>query len=333
MSAVDAGGADAGTARILEATPEAISEAADLLKQGRLVAFPTETVYGLGAAANQPAAVKRLFETKGRPADHPVIVHLGDASWLSAWAAEPPYAARQLAEAFWPGPLTLVLRRAEGVPDEVTGGAHTVGLRMPDHPVALALLRSFGNAVAAPSANRFGRISPTRAEHVAFDLGTDVDLILDGGPCQVGVESTIIDLSSGTPRLLRPGGVPLEAVEQLLGTRVGSAMDSTRDDAPRAPGTLPSHYAPSTITVAVPRATLADVAQVDDAVLAFGSDPTQGRATIVLPGDAVAAARGLYDALRRLDAAAATRILIEIPPDEPQWRTVRDRIFRAAAVR
>lgn len=308
----------------------AIAEAADLLGRGELVSFPTETVYGLGAAARNEAAVRSIFEVKGRPADHPVIVHLGEPAHLARWAADLSPDAELLAEAFWPGALTLVVRRAPHVSGAVTGGADTVGLRMPDHPVALALLDRFGDAIAAPSANRFGRISPTRAQHVADEFGERVALILDGGPCQIGVESTIVDLSTGAPKLLRPGGVPLEAVERVLGRPLGVADAH----APRAPGMLASHYAPHAPTFAMTRAALTDAARAGDGVLAFGSLPDEvGGHRIVLPAVPEAAARGLYEALRTLDAADPDRILLEVPPDTPDWRTVRDRIFRAAALR
>lgn len=319
-----------GRARIRAPTEAAIAEAAAILDRGGLVSFPTETVYGLGAAARDPVAVRRIFEVKGRPADHPLIVHVGGPSWLSDWASELPPEATLLAETFWPGPLTLVLRRASGVPDAVTGGAATIGVRMPDHPTALALLGRFGDAIAAPSANRFGRISPTRARHVAEELGNGVDLILDGGPCRVGVESTIVDLSSGAPKLLRPGGVQLEVIEHVLNRRL-SAPDAA---SPRAPGMLASHYAPLTPARALDRDDLTATAGDGHGVLALGSVPAGTRAHwIVLPAEPVAAAHGLYEALRTLDAAGHDQILIELPPDTPEWRTVRDRMIRAATVR
>ncbi len=217
-----------------------ITRAADALRAGRLVAFPTETVYGLGADASSPDAVHRLFAVKGRPADHPVIVHLGDADRLTGWAREVPDVAVALAAACWPGPLTLVLARTARVPDAVTGGLDTVGLRVPDQRVALALLREFGGGVAAPSANRFGRVSPTTAADVRADLGTEVDIVLDDGPCRVGLESTIVDCSRPAPAILRLGGVPRERIDELVGERV-PVLD--RGEV-RAPGTLSAHYAP-----------------------------------------------------------------------------------------
>ncbi len=217
-----------------------IARAAGVLRDGGLVAFPTETVYGLGADASSVDAVHRLFAVKGRPADHPVIVHLGDAAQLDDWAIDVDDDARTLTSACWPGPLTVVVRRAPHVPDAVTGGLDTVGLRVPDQPIALALLRAFGGGVAGPSANRFGHVSPTTAADVFADLGDDVDMILDGGPCRVGVESTIVDCSRPEPAILRLGGTPRERVEELLGRAV-PLLDTGEV---RAPGTLESHYAP-----------------------------------------------------------------------------------------
>ncbi|MBI1844800.1 MAG: threonylcarbamoyl-AMP synthase, partial [Actinobacteria bacterium] len=219
----------------------AIAGAVGVLRAGGLVAFPTETVYGLGADASNDEAVRRIFAVKGRPTDHPLIVHLGDADQLDAWAREIPSDARLLAAACWPGPLTLVLWRSSAVSDVVTGGRDSVGLRVPSHPVALELLRAFGGGVAAPSANRFGRVSPTTAAHVVADLGDDVDLVLDGGPCAVGVESTIVDLTGEAPMLLRQGGVSIETIEGVI----GRAVIATAEGPARAPGMLAAHYAPT----------------------------------------------------------------------------------------
>jgi L-threonylcarbamoyladenylate synthase len=198
-----------------------IERAVALLRAGELVAFPTETVYGLGADAANPAAVAKIFAAKGRPQDHPLIVHLDGAAQLDAWARDIPAYAFELAEAFWPGPLTLILKRQPGVPDAVTGGQDTVGLRVPGHPLALELLRAFGGGLAAPSANRFGRISPTTARHVREELGEAVAMVLDGGPCQVGIESTILDCTGGAPRILRPGMVGAPALGRVLGRMPG----------------------------------------------------------------------------------------------------------------
>jgi L-threonylcarbamoyladenylate synthase len=217
-----------------------VESAARVLRAGGLVAFPTETVYGLGADAENARAVGRVFEAKGRPATHPLIVHLARADQLGAWAEDVPEAARLLAERFWPGPLTLVLRRSPRVPLAVTGGLETVALRVPAHPTALALLEAFGGGVAAPSANRFGSISPTTARDVREELGDRVDLVVDGGACHVGVESTIVDVTGAAPRILRPGGITREDLE----TALDHAVPTGAEGSPRAPGQHPSHYAP-----------------------------------------------------------------------------------------
>ena len=244
-------------AAIAEPTPAAIARAVLLLRAGELVAFPTETVYGLGADAGSQDAVRAIFMAKGRPADHPVIVHLANNAQVSLWAREIPVDAQRLADAFWPGPLTLILPRATGVSDTVTGGQDRVGLRRPSHPVARALLDAYAAAgvtgVAAPSANRFGRISPTTAQHVGDDLGTSVALILDGGACDVGIESTIVAFGDGEPMLLRPGGVSAAEIARVLG-RLPRAPDA---HAPRASGTLATHYAPRTPARILPAAALA----------------------------------------------------------------------------
>ena len=219
------------------ATDVDITRAVEALRRGRLVAFPTETVYGLAADAASTDALSRLYAVKGRPPDHPVIVHVAAPDALDEWAARVPAAARRLADEVWPGPLTIVLERSDRVPDAVTGGGDTVGVRVPDQHVALALLRAFGGGIAAPSANRFGRVSPTTAEHVRADLGADVDVVLDDGPCSVGVESTIVDCSGAEPVILRPGGVSRERIAELVGRPVAVRSDGLV----RAPGTIKSH--------------------------------------------------------------------------------------------
>ena len=260
-----------------------IARAVEILRAGGLVAFPTETVYGLGADASNPAAVARIFEAKGRPAEHPLIVHLASAASLDEWASEVPPLARAFAEACWPGPLTLILRRSPRVPDAVTGGLETVGLRVPAHPLALELLGAFGGGIAAPSANRFGSVSPTTAAHVRRGLGDRVDMVLDGGPCDVGVESTIVDLSGGAPALLRPGGLPRERLELIAGVRI----PIQRDGAVRAPGMLESHYAPDARLLLVrPEEQAARAAELRGrglfvGVLAFEPGSTVGDATVV----------------------------------------------------
>lgn len=308
-----------------------IARAVDILRTGGLVAFPTETVYGLGADAGNPDAVRRLFAAKGRPADHPVIVHLATAADALAWGVRAPEAARRLAAAFWPGPLTLIVPRASSVHDVVTGGQDTVGLRVPSHPVAQALLRGFGGGIAAPSANRFGRISPTTASHVADDLGERVDLILDGGACPVGIESTIVACIDGPPMLLRPGGVPREDLERVLGAPLGTPTPT----APRASGTLASHYAPRTPARLVEAESLNAAVRDsgrDAAVLALSVPAPTGfcGTWIAAPRDAEAYARTLYANLRLLDQRGATVILVEAPPPEAAWHAVRDRLARAA---
>ena len=303
-----------------------IRNAAAILETGNLVAFPTETVYGLGADAANQAAVQKLFALKGRPATHPVIVHLGSVDLLDEWAADVPETAYALAERFWPGPLTLILRRCEGVPDAVTGNQGTVGLRVPGHPVALGLLRAFGNGVAAPSANRFGHVSPTTAAHVRAEFGNTVP-VLDGGPCGVGLESTILDLSGPVPRLLRPGAVTKNDLEDVLGVPVG-ARD---ENAPRASGTLERHYAPGTETLLVPDAI--PTSTEHDAVLSRRSKPEGAEAEcwLALPDDPAAYGQRLYAALRDLDALGCEHLYIETVPDTSIWAAVRDRLGRAAA--
>ncbi len=303
-----------------------VAQAALTLRRGGLVAFPTETVYGLGADASNERAVRKLFALKGRPATHPVIVHLGSADLLEGWAANVSKTAYALAERFWPGPLTLVLRRRESVSDAVTGAQETVGLRVPGHPVALGLLRAFGGGVAAPSANRFGHVSPTTAAHVRAEFGDAVP-VLDGGPCGVGLESTILDLSGPVPRLLRPGAVTKVELEGVLGVPVGA-----RDEhAPRVSGTLERHYAPNTRTSLVTDA--APVSGEHDAVLSRRSKPEGAEAArwLVLPDDPAAYGQGLYAALRDLDTLGCRHLYIETVPDTPVWAAVRDRLGRAAA--
>jgi len=315
-----------------------VRRAAQVLRAGGLVAFPTETVYGLGADAANAQAVAKLYAAKARPADHPVIVHFADATLAFAWAREVPEVAHKLAAAFWPGPLTLILKRAPRVCDFITGGQDTVGLRVPSHPVAQRLLRAFGgegaagrySGIAAPSANRFGRISATTAQHVREDLGAEVDCVLEGGPSEVGIESTILDLSGGNPALLRPGAVSAEALEHALGVAVSPADSG----APRASGMLERHYAPKTRARLVPAYALdAEIAKLGArvAVLAFSRPDERVEYWLRMPREPDAYARRLYAALRELDSAECDEILIEVPPDESAWRAVRDRLQRAAS--
>ena len=307
---------------------EPVARAADILARGGLVAFPTETVYGLGGDASNDAAVARIYRVKGRPADHPLIVHIADASLLGHWARDVSEDAGRLAERFWPGPLTLVLKRAATVSERVTGGQDTVGLRVPGHPLALELLRAFGGGIAAPSANRFGMVSPTTADHVRRDLGPDVDLVLDGGPCEVGIESTIVDLSRGAPVLLRPGRIGAADIAAVIG-RDPRPRDSA---APRAPGTLEVHYAPRHPLRLVSRIELEPAVTRGSAVLAFEEAPAGAAAAIWAraSSDPERYAHDLYALLRRLDEAAAATILVERPPEAPGWEAVLDRLTRAA---
>ncbi len=318
-------------------SPE-IERAVALLRQGELVALPTETVYGLGADATNPAAVAKIFATKGRPADHPLIVHIPDATHLERWARDIPAEAHALAKAFWPGALTLILKRQPHVPDAVTGGQDTVGLRVPNHPLALSLLRAFDGGIAAPSANRFGRISPTTAQHVRDDLGDAVSLILDGGPCQVGIESTIVDLSGKRAMLLRPGMISAIDIGRVLGRVPLSPDDPLAPPAVRASGTLEAHYAPRTPLVLMPDDSLpialrnAIVQKERIAVLATHSAPFEMPQVIwqVAPADPTDYAHDLYANLRALDALGCDRIYVQKPVGQP-WQAIYDRLKRAAA--
>jgi L-threonylcarbamoyladenylate synthase len=308
-------------------SPE-IRRAAEILRAGGLVAFPTETVYGLGADASSAEAVARLYRVKGRPSDHPVIVHFASPQEAFKWGTEISQEARNLAEKFWPGPLTLILKRSEKAKDFVTGGQPSVGIRVPSHPVAQELLRAFGGGVAAPSANRFGRVSPTTAAHVREDLGADVDLVLDGGPAEVGIESTIVDLSGGTAVLLRPGGIPRQALEEVV------RLEEKSGSSPRHSGGLERHYSPRTPARLVPTHELdREIARLKAraAVLAFSRPDERVDYWLRMPRDAGAYATKLYAALRELDGAGCEAILVEAPPQGPEWDAVRDRLKRACA--
>ncbi|MGD9944781.1 MAG: L-threonylcarbamoyladenylate synthase [Burkholderiaceae bacterium] len=319
----------------------AIDAAARALAAGELVVFPTETVYGLGADAAQADAVAAVYRLKGRPAGHPLIVHVADAAQAAWWADWPP-AAQRLADAFWPGPLTLILPRRPQAPAFACGDESTVGLRCPSHPVAHALLGAFaalgGHGVAAPSANRFGRVSPTTAGHVVDDLGDEAPMILDGGPCEVGVESTIIDLSRGHPVLLRPGGVTAGRIAAVLGEPV-RAPDA---QAPRASGTLAAHYAPVTPIELVEGVALAQriarACKAGERVAVWarpGSWQADGSPADLLwepmPDDPSKTSRTLYATVRRLDRSGCSRILVQAPPADERWAAVADRLRRAAA--
>lgn len=305
-----------------------VRRAAEILKRGGLVAFPTETVYGLGADASSKEAVARLYAAKRRPVDHPVIVHFADAETAFTWAREVPQGARKLAVRFWPGPLTLILKKSAKARDFVTGGQDTVGLRVPAHPVAQELLRAFGGGIAAPSANRFGQVSPTTAAHVREDLGADAELVLDGGPSEVGIESTIVDFSCAQPVLLRPGRISAAELEAVLDTRVLAKQP----DSPRHSGGLARHYAPRTAARLVPTHELdQEIARLGAklAVLAFSRPDERVDYWLRMPREPNAYAQKLYAALRELDSTQCEMILIEAPPEAPEWAGVRDRLERA----
>lgn len=313
------------------AVDQSIAEAATHLRAGRLVAFPTETVYGLGADASNSEAVAQIFAAKGRPRFNPLIVHVHDANQAAEYVAFTPL-ARRLAEVFWPGPLTLVLEQRAGAPlsDLVTGGLTSVAVRAPDHPIARALLAATGRPLAAPSANRSGRISPTQAVHVAADFaGEEPAMILDGGPTAHGLESTIIDARGAAPVLLRPGAVPVEIIEAAIGVPVSrTTVDADR---PNAPGQLTSHYAPR----ATVRLHAADV-QPGEALLAFGPNPLPCEGTAInlsARGDLTEAAVNLFAALRMLDAGGARTIAVMPIPETGLGEAINDRLQRAAAPR
>ena len=323
---------------LLSATPEGLATAVDHLRAGGVLGLPTETVYGLAADATNPVAVARVFATKGRPADHPLIVHLATGAAVAPWVSDWPVVAERLAAAFWPGPLTLVVPRAAGVLPAVTGGQDTVALRVPAHPVAQAVLAAFGGALVAPSANRYGRLSPTRATDVMQEFAGSVPVV-EGGECTVGIESTIVACLNGEVRVLRPGIITPGALSRAAGVEVfiGAATDG-----PRVPGAVKAHYAPRTPLEVVPSALLArrlaevpgacvvaraeigEVAAVQVGTLAPG-----GR--VVLPSTPVEFGQKLYATLRDLDAVGAPRLLVEAPPAGEEWAAVRDRLARAAA--
>ncbi|WP_163509003.1 L-threonylcarbamoyladenylate synthase [Fodinicola acaciae] len=319
-----------------------IEEAAGVLRAGGLVAFPTETVYGLGANAEDAAAVARVFAAKGRPASHPLIVHIGAAAQLADWVDDVPATARLLAARFWPGPLTLVLRRGRRVSLAATGGLETVAVRVPDHPVALGLLAAFGGGVAAPSANRFGSVSPTIADHVRSELGDAVDMVLDGGACQVGVESTIVDATSDSPSVLRPGGVTREDIEALLGGTV--AVPETSQV--RVPGQHPSHYAPRARVVLVdPQKVVAEAEAARElghrvgALLPSRLSPSATgavaglHAVVAVPDSMAAYARGLYGFLREFDRRGCDLVVASLPVETGLGLAVANRLRRAAGPR
>ncbi len=315
---------------------DVVEEAAALLREGQVVAIPTETVYGLAADATNAAAVLRIFEAKGRPSWNPLIVHIASVDDLHTVARDVPDLARELARHFWPGPLTLVLHRSPQIPDIVTGGRDTVGIRVPDHPVAQAIIRAAGVPLAAPSANPFMAVSPTTAEHVVGGLAGAIPLVVDAGPTRVGIESTVVDLTTAPPQLLRPGGVPREALEALLGPLAAPTLAS--DGESRAsPGMLDRHYAPRARVTLFDRreeavaASLAARARGERTAVVTWSGPIPGTDAIVMPDDPAAFAARLYQMLHALDEAGVDRAWVERPPATPGWEAVINRLDRAVA--
>jgi L-threonylcarbamoyladenylate synthase len=331
--------------------PTLLRPAAEALRQGRLVAFPTETVYGLGAHALDPAAVGRIYAAKGRPGYNPLIVHAADVAGARALASEWSAAAATLAEAFWPGPLTLVVPRAARVPDAVTAGLSNVGLRVPAHPVAQALLNLAGIPVAAPSANRSTELSPTTAEHVIRSLGDRVDFVIDGGPCPVGIESTVVSVAGPVPTVLRPGSISQDQLAEVLGIVVAAPTgEQPEGGALASPGQMDRHYAPraalrviepgeESVLVFVQSGALVNPMPLqlggrsydaNTAVLTRGQGDYPGARTVRMPTDARAYAAVLYATLHDLDELGVERILVERVPDGPEWDAVRDRLRRAS---
>jgi L-threonylcarbamoyladenylate synthase len=319
---------------VVRATQTEIEAAVEALRAGDLVVFPTETVYGLGANASNPVAVRKIFEFKGRPPDHPVIVHLDDPRYLHRWVAEVPPVAGQLADKFWPGPLTLILPKADNVNDIVTGGQDSIGIRVPSHPMAQQLLNAFGGGIAAPSANRYGRLSPTKPEHVRDELGDAVRVILDGGDSPIGLESTIVSCLDNQARLLRPGSITRSQLEQVVGAlAVGGIV-------PRAPGDRALHYAPSTPLEIVGSDDLelraGEYVARDEKVAVLAMRPplhTQRHMTWINAGKKPDTyAHNLYAHLRTLDRIGCERIFVQSLPDDERWAAILDRLQRASGM-
>lgn len=316
-------------------TPKLISKAVQTLKSGGLVAFPTETVYGLGADALNPEAISKIFLAKGRPFDHPLIVHLSDIKQLKHWARDISDQALKLAQHFWPGPLTLVFNKQKHVLDDLTGSQATIGLRIPSHTVAQALLKAFGGGIAAPSANRFTRLSPTTARAVYEELGDKIDVILDGGKCAVGLESTIVDVSSLQPKILRPGMISSIMISEVLGQEV--LLD--RQSHIKTPGMHMLHYAPVTPVLIVPIDELKDVMRQlknnqESAVCLIRTEVDLPEHDFIrMPQEAQSYAQSLYHTLRGLDQRQFQRIVIESVPDTIAWEAIRDRLNKASGGR
>lgn len=319
---------------IFNANSESIKQAVNHLKNGHLVAFPTETVYGLGADASNPEAVKRIFAAKNRPTNHPLIVHLACFDQFEHWAQDIPESAFKLAEHFFPAPLALILKKRTDVQTLATGGQDTIALRVPNHPIALELLRAFDGGIAAPSANKFCRISPTQAQHVADELGENVEMILDGGSCQIGVESTILDLSGDKPTLLRFGQITRSSLESVLQMPI-FIPDSLEKITVRTAGMMATHYAPITKSLRFDTNLLADLllqnANKKIGVLTCGSQilTAENRVVISLPVDSVIYAQNLYAKLRELDSLKLDLILVEKPPQHEAWQAINDRLGKA----
>jgi len=300
-----------------------IDDAVRVLHAGGVIAIPTETVYGLAADAENDAAIARVFAIKRRPHEHPLIVHLADAEQMSAWTQMAPPIAHVLAERFWPGPLTMILHRSPRVSDRVTGGQDTVAIRVPSHPIAHAILSAFGGGLVAPSANRFGGVSPTTADHVRSDIGTEVDAVIDGGACAIGLESTIVDLTSGDPVILRTGAITAADLSERIGHPL---RDARASGTIRAPGMLASHYAPRA------RIELVEMHERKEVAARYVADGATV-ALLDLPPEPSEAGRVLYARLRALDASGIDIIIATLPPPGPKTAAIRDRLSRAAAPR
>jgi L-threonylcarbamoyladenylate synthase len=318
-----------------------VARAVAVLRAGGLVAFPTETVYGLGADATNADAVRKIFAVKGRPSTNPLICHVADAAVARRYAAAWPFAASQLTRHFWPGPLTIVVRKTREIVAEATAGLDTVGLRAPDHPLTLELLRAFGKPLAGPSANKSTHVSPTTAKHVRDELGSEIELILDGGPCDLGIESTVLDLSGDRPAILRPGGASREQIEAIIGPVDMKSIVHPTSTPTMSPGQQSLHYAPRSVAYRFTRDQLARVlADATDpqreapAILFFGPTPHEAQAVPFrglgeTPTTPPEHARVLYSMLRELDRLGADRIFVEMPPDTSEWTAIRDRLLRA----
>lgn len=309
-----------------------LQKAVQILRQGGLVAFPTETVYGLGADARRDDAVNRIFAAKGRPATNPLIVHIHDIAAARSYAGHWPEKAQSLAEHFWPGPLTLIVQKTNAISSIVTAGGPTVGLRIPSHPLALQLLRQFDGPLAAPSANRSTHISPTTADHVRQELGDRVDLILDGGRCQVGIESTVLDLTTDPPAILRPGGLSKAQIESIIGPVLEFNRTAPLNQPVASPGQQEIHYAPTTPTYRFEPGQRQTLPQTNAAHIFLGQPSIRphDKHHITLPEDPAQYARYLYALLRELDSRGLEAIYIQMPPDEPRWTAIRDRLRRAS---